>query len=165
MSECMALSGQVKAVRVLRSRCWMRVVCTLLAIAAAAWWLTLLLGQSYTPPAVVWQVLNGEPVPGASFTVGQLRLPRALISLLVGMSFGMAGVAFQTMLRNPLASPDIVAIRRLYPKKDMAHLPFLFFFKFSLVLSIICALLFWAHLYLRQLSRVGIRDELKFILG
>ncbi|MBP4040220.1 FecCD family ABC transporter permease [Aeromonas taiwanensis] len=110
MSECMALSGQVKAVRVLRSRCWMRVVCTLLAIAAAAWWLTLLLGQSYTPPAVVWQVLNGEPVPGASFTVGQLRLPRALISLLVGMSFGMAGVAFQTMLRNPLASPDIVGV-------------------------------------------------------
>lgn len=110
MNERMNLTRQVKAVRLQRSRRWMGIVVTLLMLSVAAWWLTLLLGQSYTPPSVVWQVLAGEHVPGASFTVGQLRLPRALISLLVGMSFGLAGVAFQTMLRNPLASPDIVGV-------------------------------------------------------
>ncbi|MDX7707776.1 iron ABC transporter permease [Aeromonas caviae] len=110
MNERVNLIRQVKAVRLQRSRRWMGIAFTLLLLSAAAWWLTLLLGQSYTPPSVVWQVLTGEQVPGASFTVGQLRLPRALISLLVGMSFGLAGVVFQTMLRNPLASPDIVGV-------------------------------------------------------
>ncbi|MCJ8140122.1 FecCD family ABC transporter permease [Falsirhodobacter halotolerans] len=67
-------------------------------------------GQSFTPPLQVLRVLMGEEVPGASFTVGQLRLPRAVLAVLAGMSFGMGGAAFQTMLRNPLASPDIIGI-------------------------------------------------------
>ncbi|WP_080802140.1 FecCD family ABC transporter permease, partial [Agrobacterium tumefaciens] len=37
-------------------------------------------------------------------------LPRALLSVLAGLSFGLGGVAFQIMLRNPLASPDIIGI-------------------------------------------------------
>jgi iron complex transport system permease protein len=72
--------------------------------------LALVLGQSFTPPSDVMRVLMGEDVPGAGFTVGQLRLPRALLSVLAGLSFGLGGVAFQIMLRNPLASPDIIGI-------------------------------------------------------
>src|SRR5690606_4609283 len=49
-------------------------------------------------------------VPGASFTVGRLRLPRAALSVVTGLSFGLAAAAFQTMLRNTLASPDIIGI-------------------------------------------------------
>ena len=49
-------------------------------------------------------------MPGASFTVGELRLPRAVLAVLAGFAFGIAGVTFQTMLRNPLASPDIIGI-------------------------------------------------------
>lgn len=40
----------------------------------------------------------------------ELRLPRAVVSVLVGACFGLGGIAFQTMLRNPLASPDIIGI-------------------------------------------------------
>jgi iron complex transport system permease protein len=69
-----------------------------------------MVGQTFTPFSVVFRVITGEYVPGASFTVGHLRLPRVITSLLAGMSFGMAGIAFQTMLRNPLASPDIVGV-------------------------------------------------------
>jgi iron complex transport system permease protein len=54
--------------------------------------------------------LLGENIPGLSFTVGQLRLPRAVLSIVAGLCFGMGGVAFQIMLRNPLASPDIIGI-------------------------------------------------------
>lgn len=72
--------------------------------------LTLVLGQSFTPPADVVQVLLGETVEGASFLVGTLRLPRAVLLLLAGVSFGLGGVVFQIMLRNPLASPDIIGI-------------------------------------------------------
>jgi iron complex transport system permease protein len=93
-----------------RSKRWKYVASLLCLLAVAAFSITLSLGQSFTPPQDVINVLLGENVPGASFVVGQLRLPRAIISLLVGMSFGMAGVAFQVMLRNPLASPDIIGV-------------------------------------------------------
>ncbi|WP_432757171.1 FecCD family ABC transporter permease [Consotaella aegiceratis] len=85
-------------------------VAALVAVMAAMFVLTLVLGQSFTPPSAVIRVLMGEDVPGASFTVGQLRLPRAVLSILTGLSFGLGGVAFQLMLRNPLASPDIIGI-------------------------------------------------------
>jgi iron complex transport system permease protein len=71
---------------------------------------TLMVGQSFYGPAEVVRVILGETVPGASFTVGELRLPRATMGLLAGFAFGIAGVTFQTMLRNPLASPDIIGI-------------------------------------------------------
>ncbi|WP_207100774.1 FecCD family ABC transporter permease [Paracoccus shandongensis] len=83
-----------------------------LALLAAAFALTLMLGQSFVPPGTVLRVLAGGDVPGASFTVGQLRLPRAVLSVLAGLSFGLGGAAFQIMLRNPLASPDIIGISR-----------------------------------------------------
>jgi iron complex transport system permease protein len=38
------------------------------------------------------------------------RMPRALTGLLVGVAFGMSGALFQTITRNPLASPDIIGI-------------------------------------------------------
>ncbi|SIO94078.1 FecCD family ABC transporter permease [Vibrio spartinae] len=110
MSAELPLLQQVRSARQQRMRRWSLLTLGLLILAGSAWCLTLILGQSYTSPAVVWGVLQGEHIPGASFTVGYLRLPRAMISLLVGMSFGLAGVAFQTMLRNPLASPDIVGV-------------------------------------------------------
>ena len=86
------------------------VVAVLLALVVAIFAVTLSVGQSITPPGDVMRVLIGETVPGASFTVGQLRLPRAVLSILAGFCFGLGGVAFQVMLRNPLASPDIIGI-------------------------------------------------------
>lgn len=82
----------------------------LAALLAGAFALTLMLGQSFTPPSDVLRVLAGHDVPGASFTVGELRLPRALIAVLAGACFGLGGAAFQVMLRNPLASPDIIGV-------------------------------------------------------
>ena len=82
----------------------------LFAFVLAVFGITLSVGQSFTPPLDVIRVLLGEDVPGTSFTVGQLRLPRAILSILAGMCFGLGGVAFQIMLRNPLASPDIIGI-------------------------------------------------------
>lgn len=82
----------------------------LLLLILAGFVLTLLLGQSFTPPRDVLRVLLGEDVAGAGFTVGQLRLPRAALSILAGLAFGLGGAAFQLMLRNPLASPDIIGI-------------------------------------------------------
>jgi iron complex transport system permease protein len=81
------------------------VVGVLVVLAAS-----LMIGQTFYSPVEVVHVLLGETVPGASFTVGELRLPRAVLAILAGFAFGIAGVTFQTMLRNPLASPDIIGI-------------------------------------------------------
>jgi iron complex transport system permease protein len=71
---------------------------------------SLMVGQTFYGLDKVVRVILGETVPGASFTVGELRLPRASLGLVTGICFGIAGVTFQTMLRNPLASPDIIGI-------------------------------------------------------
>ena len=98
------------ATRARQLRYYGLVTTILLALVAVLFALTLSLGQSFTPPSDVIRVLLGEQVGGASFTVGQLRLPRAVLAVLAGLSFGLGGVAFQIMLRNPLASPDIIGI-------------------------------------------------------
>ncbi|WP_305784550.1 FecCD family ABC transporter permease [Symbioplanes lichenis] len=97
--------GRVR--RALRRRLLMAVLAVLIVAMAA---ISLMFGQTYYPPADIWHVILGETVPGASFTVGELRLPRTAMALIVGLCFGMGGVTFQTMLRNPLASPDIIGI-------------------------------------------------------
>ena len=70
----------------------------------------LMIGNTFYPLDEVIRVILGQTVPGASFTVGELRLPRAVLAILAGFAFGIAGVSFQTLLRNPLASPDIIGI-------------------------------------------------------
>lgn len=70
----------------------------------------LLFGNSKYPIDIVLKVLFGEDVQGATFAIRTLRLPRMLAGLLAGIAFGMAGSTFQTILRNPLASPDIIGI-------------------------------------------------------
>lgn len=70
----------------------------------------LMFGNTFYGLDEIVRVMLGQTVPGASFTVGELRLPRAVLAVLAGLGFGVAGVCFQTLLRNPLASPDIIGI-------------------------------------------------------
>lgn len=93
-----------------RARRYAVVLAVLLVLVAAIFAVTLSIGKTITSPDEVLRVLIGESVPGADFSVGQLRLPRAVLSVLAGLCFGFGGVAFQVMLRNPLASPDIIGI-------------------------------------------------------
>ncbi len=86
------------------------VVAALALVAAALFAASLMVGRTFYPPADVLGVILGQDVAGASFTVGRLRLPRAVLAVLTGVCFGIGGVTFQTMLRNPLASPDIIGI-------------------------------------------------------
>ena len=43
----------------------------------------------------------------------EIRLPRAILGLLVGAAFGMAGAAMQGYLRNPLAEPGLIGVSGL----------------------------------------------------
>jgi iron complex transport system permease protein len=48
--------------------------------------------------------------PAVDFIVRDLRLPVATAALAVGAALGIAGMLFQKLLANPLASPDFVGI-------------------------------------------------------
>ncbi|RAX22568.1 MULTISPECIES: iron chelate uptake ABC transporter family permease subunit [unclassified Actinomyces] len=102
--------GFTEAGRRRRQRRYLAVTTALAALVACLWWLMLLSGTTWYSPAEVVAVMAGRDVPGAVFAVGQLRLPRALLGLLAGAAFGMAGRTSQTMLRNQLASPDVIGI-------------------------------------------------------
>lgn len=44
------------------------------------------------------------------FTLVQYRLPRAILAILLGASLALGGVLVQAIIRNPLASPEILGI-------------------------------------------------------
>ncbi|MFG2174473.1 FecCD family ABC transporter permease [Streptomyces niveus] len=60
-------------------------------------------------PQVVTTLLGqGEQVD--EFVIMDLRLPRALAGLVVGIALGVSGAITQSVARNPLASPEILGI-------------------------------------------------------
>ncbi|MEX1324965.1 MAG: iron ABC transporter permease [Synechococcaceae cyanobacterium] len=63
------------------------------------------------PLAEVVKALLGFPAtPDYALVVNSLRLPRALVALLVGMGLATAGTIMQGLTCNPLAAPDIIGI-------------------------------------------------------
>ena len=71
---------------------------------------SLSVGSFAVPLREVLPALVGHGSADADFIVGTLRLPRALTGVLVGVLFGLSGAVFQSLARNPLASPDIIGI-------------------------------------------------------
>lgn len=81
-------------------------------------WLALALGSVSLPLGDTLRALlhlSGVPVKAeglerAELIVGQLRLPRALMGLLVGSLLALCGVAMQGLFRNPLADPGLIGV-------------------------------------------------------
>ncbi len=72
--------------------------------------LALSVGDFRIPLADVVQTLVGQGDAGNHFIIIELRLPRAITGLCVGLALGLAGALFQALLRNPLASPDMIGV-------------------------------------------------------
>jgi iron complex transport system permease protein len=82
----------------------------LLALAGAALFLSVGLGAVELPVRAVFEALRGGGTESSRFIVMQLRLPRAVMGLLVGGGLAVSGAVFQALLRNPLAEPYILGI-------------------------------------------------------
>lgn len=59
-------------------------------------------------PLSLGKMLAGDELQRRVFTT--LRLSRMLVGLIGGFALGVAGFVYQTVFRNPLASPDIIGV-------------------------------------------------------
>lgn len=66
-------------------------------------------GSNWITPMEVLAQLLGR-TDEHTFVVETLRLPRVMMAVLVGGALGLSGLILQSMVRNPLASPDIIGI-------------------------------------------------------
>ncbi|WP_193081531.1 FecCD family ABC transporter permease [Brevibacterium aurantiacum] len=80
---------------------------TVLTFAVTVW--ALMLGDYPLTFAQVWAALTGDPDAGFARTVVVgWRAPRAVAAVVFGAALGASGAVFQSLTRNPLASPDII---------------------------------------------------------
>lgn len=82
-----------------------------LAVAgAAALLLSVGLGDMRMYPQEVVRAMLGSGAEEHRLVVHTIRLPRILAAFLVGIALAAAGSLLQGIIRNPLASPDIIGI-------------------------------------------------------
>ncbi|WP_431965593.1 FecCD family ABC transporter permease [Actinacidiphila sp. bgisy160] len=80
--------------------------CALLALAVGV--LAIGTGDYPLAPGDVLRTLAGNGAPADDFIVNELRLPRVVTALLTGAALALAGAVFQSVVRNPLGSPDVL---------------------------------------------------------
>lgn len=95
-----------------RARRWRWGLAAAVAVAALT---ALTVGGVWVPPAELagrlWHVAaGGGSVDSVDRILIAVRLPRVLLALLAGGAMGMAGLASQTLFRNPLASPYVTGV-------------------------------------------------------
>ncbi|ATA26739.1 iron ABC transporter permease [Brenneria goodwinii] len=66
------------------------------------------IGTLQLSPLDVWRAFAGHGEPGVIAVITQWRAPRAVAALLLGAGLGVSGAIFQSIIRNPLGSPDII---------------------------------------------------------
>ncbi len=86
------------------------VTAVILVLAVAVGCVAISVGDFVVPLPEVVRALAGQGDSGAVLVVQSFRLPRVLTGLLVGAAFGLAGAVSSSVLRNPLATPDVVGV-------------------------------------------------------
>ena len=87
-----------------------RLTLTLAVLVAALFMASLLIGPAQVPVGASLRALvlgDGGPL---TLVMRALRLPRAVLGLLIGGGLGIAGAAMQAYLRNPLAEPGLLGV-------------------------------------------------------
>jgi iron complex transport system permease protein len=82
----------------------------LTALLAAAFAASLLVGPAGLSPVTAVAALFDSNNAAATLVMQEIRLPRAILALLIGATLGLTGAVLQGFLRNPLADPNILGI-------------------------------------------------------
>ncbi|MFE3609632.1 FecCD family ABC transporter permease [Streptomyces goshikiensis] len=104
-------AARLRAARRAATRRAALLACLLVLVLAALLVASVLLGGTRNIPAGdVLPAAFGLRTGLADYVIHRIRLPRALAALLAGALFGLSGALYQRLIRNPLATPDIVGI-------------------------------------------------------
>lgn len=71
---------------------------------------SILLGAADIDPKTIWQALFQFDGSTDHLIIRTVRLPRAILAIVVGASLAVAGAITQGLTRNPLAAPDILGV-------------------------------------------------------
>ena len=71
---------------------------------------SLFVGRVNVDPGDVIRGLMSPEQTLAGLVVTELRLPRAVLAILVGAALGLSGAVLQGLLRNPLAEPGLLGV-------------------------------------------------------
>lgn len=82
----------------------------LLVITLLIMLLSLGVGEVMVSPLEVFKSIIGADKGFSSVLVRNIRLPRVLVAFFVGSSLALAGAILQGVVKNPLASPNILGI-------------------------------------------------------
>lgn len=95
---------------IIRHRLLMMAILAMAIIASLL--LDFVLGPSGLPLKTLWQTLTDPAAADAGIRVivWDIRLPYALMAVVVGLALGLAGAEMQTILNNPLASPFTLGV-------------------------------------------------------
>ncbi|RIJ78364.1 iron ABC transporter permease, partial [Nakamurella silvestris] len=85
------------------------VTLALIAVVVAVFGLSMVIGDYPIPFGGVVRSLLGQATE-YDLVVRDFRLPRTITGLLVGIALGLSGALLQSLVRNPLASPDILGV-------------------------------------------------------
>ncbi|MFP1760932.1 FecCD family ABC transporter permease [Lonsdalea quercina] len=90
----------------------MLIMAVLVIAIVASLLLDFVLGPSGLPLETLWQTLTDPAAADAGIRVivWDIRLPYALMAVVVGLALGLAGAEMQTILNNPLASPFTLGV-------------------------------------------------------
>lgn len=91
------------------SQKWLITLIISLLLLLAIFMLSLSAGSNWISPIDVLRQLFNR-TDEFTFVIETLRLPRVLLAILVGSALGVSGLILQSIVRNPLASPDIIGI-------------------------------------------------------
>ncbi|CAN5599649.1 Fe(3+)-siderophore ABC transporter permease [soil metagenome] len=72
--------------------------------------LSLAIGTQATTPMTVWRALTDFTDTGNEWVVRDLRIPRTVLGITVGIALGISGALIQGITRNPLADTQILGI-------------------------------------------------------
>ncbi|QHW37579.1 iron chelate uptake ABC transporter family permease subunit [Staphylococcus ursi] len=129
------------------------IVGAILSLSAGAVWIS--------PITVIKEVWSGD-----NFILNEFRVPRMLLGILVGAALAISGAVIQGVIRNPLASPDVIGITKgaslaaviviiVFPTAPLFVLPVASFIG-ALVISLILSLLIsWKGIKGSQLALIG----------
>ena len=89
---------------------WRQVLVALGALVAMLFLASLLTGPAQGAPGASLDALFSGGDGATALVMREIRLPRAILAVLIGAGLGLSGAALQGYLRNPLAEPGLLGI-------------------------------------------------------